>query len=293
MNKRFIVITGPTAVGKTDIAYELDPFLPCEIVNADVGQMYLPLTIGTAKPDIREHAIPHHLFNILREPINFTVQQYRQSLLAVMQEIWQRNKIPVIVGGSGFYIKSIFYPPASDNFSQSELVGGSWQELQAVDPKRAAQLHPNDQYRIDRALQIWRTTGKPPSDFVPALMPPAPFHCYVLIRDRNELYQRIDERVGKMMHAGWIEETKSLLGTPWEQFLIKKKIIGYDIIIDYLHERMSYERMVEVIAQQTRNYAKRQLTLFRSMLKDVGQVVMCSGKTDAEIVQEIVAASRK
>lgn len=292
MEKRFIVITGPTAVGKTDIAYALQQHYPIEIINADVGQMYTPLTIGTAKPDVGHLGIAHHLFNCLNEPTSLTVTEYRRKLVQVLDEVWQRKRMPVVVGGSGFYIRSIFFPPLAQAAPQAS-VHGSWQELHAVDPRRAEQIHPNDQYRIDRALAIWHATGKPPSQAAPQFLSPAPFHCSILIRERAELYQRIDARVIQMLNAGWIEEVKHLIDTPWEPWLAQKKIIGYDSIIAHLRGTLQYDQMVKNIQQHTRNYAKRQMTFFRLLgqqLAPHSSMVMCTGRSDEEIVNCVRSA---
>jgi tRNA dimethylallyltransferase len=303
---RFIIIVGPTAVGKTDIAVALSSDLPIEIINADVGQLYTPLTIGTAKPDWQAQPVPHHLFDVCSAPENFTVLQFRIRVMATMREIWQRGNMPVLVGGSGFYLKSLLFPPHENSVATDDVeLHGDWKDLQAIDPERAKQLHPNDLYRIQRALALWRQTGKLPSTLKPNFAPVAPFDCFILMRDRQELYERIDKRVELMLDAGWIEETKKLLGTPWEPFLMKKKIIGYDFIIQYLHDKMSKAALIAAIAQETRNYAKRQITFFRSFVEqiDVGlqenssidahcSTIMCSGKKDNQIVQELLRALR-
>src|SRR5579859_8042174 len=107
----FLVITGPTGVGKTDFALDLAQHIPSEIINADMGQCYKPLTIGTSKPDWKSQATPHHIFDVLDEPAHFSVTDYREKVLDLIHGIWSRNKLPIIVGGSGFYIKSLFFPP--------------------------------------------------------------------------------------------------------------------------------------------------------------------------------------
>jgi tRNA dimethylallyltransferase len=144
--------------------------------------------------------------------------------------------------------------------------------LQVVDPERAQQIHPNDYYRLNRALAIWRTTGKKPSDMAPVYDPACPYVIHCLSRDRAELYSRIDVRVNEMMHMGWVNEVKHLTGTAWEDFLRTKKIIGYIDILDYLQGDQSTEslhRTICAIQQKTRQYAKRQMTFWRKLQKDL------------------------
>ncbi len=274
MNKKryIIVITGATGVGKTDFALQLGKHMPIEIVNADLGQFYQPLTIGTAKPHWQQEPIPHHLFDIGTIPESFTVTEYKKQLLVCLEDIWQRNKIPVIVGGSTFYIESIFFEPVNpdiikepdiNTLSDSDL----WNQLNIIDPERAAQIHPHDVYRLERALTIWHTTGVKPSLQKPLYNPPAPFLFFHITRDRPELYERINQRVITMLDVGWIEEVKKLLATPWEHFIQTKKFIGYPEIIAFLKDKnpLSYQELVDTIAQRTRNYAKRQETYWKRL----------------------------
>lgn len=267
LRKCIIILYGPTAVGKTDFADQLAIYLPSEIINADLGQFYTPLSIGTAKPDWRSSPIPQHLFDIINEPRAITVSEYRDRVLTCVDEIWSRNNIPILVGGSGFYLRSLFFPPeaGSNEKAQSALLEpeeNRWRQLYEIDPERALSIHPNDLYRINRALSIYFTTGKKPSTQEPRYQPLASY-CFVSItRERQELYSRINSRVTTMLDEGWIQETQRLMETEWERFLLMKKIIGYDDIIKYLHmpehERNRAE-LVDKIAQKTRHYAKRQI----------------------------------
>jgi tRNA dimethylallyltransferase len=147
-----------------------------------------------------------------------------------------------------------------------------WDRLNSIDPQRASMIHPHDVYRLQRALSIWHATGKKPSDYVPVYNPPSSYDVYCLTRERHELYDRIDARVHIMMREGWIDEAKGLLGTPWEDFLRSKKIIGYPDIFDYISGDLSHESMlmmIHAIQQKTRNYAKRQMTFWRKLEKDL------------------------
>lgn len=273
-NQRYIVvITGPTGVGKSALADQLalESQIPIEIINADMGQMYTPLSIGTAKPDLGAAPVPHHLFNILDEPSYYTVVQYRKAVQQLIEEIWQRNALPVIVGGSSFYIQSLFFPPLQEEgiplcqaqeYPQESL----WDVVYAIDPERAAAINKNDTYRLQRALAIWHTTGKKPSALKPIYNPMAPFIFIYVTRDRAELYARINERVQEMLMHGWLQEVQPLLGTAWEAFIHEKKIIGYPDIIDYYRsEQQDRDVLCDAIAQKTRHYAKRQEIFWRRL----------------------------
>jgi tRNA dimethylallyltransferase len=271
-NQFMIVIAGATGVGKTDFALSLAEYLPIEIINADLGQFYQPLTIGTAKPLWQEHPVKHHLFDIFSEPRSCTVMEYRTRALECIHKIWQQKKIPVIVGGSTLYVESIFFEPqqtkTNAEFILNEKISESWDQLNAFDPERAAKIHPNDSYRIKRALAIWQTTGVKPSEQKPIYNPPVDYWFFYLTRDRNDLYKRINERVGLMIDAGWLDEVRSLINTDWQSFIQAKKFIGYPELVDFQIKTLnSYENVLALISQRTRNYAKRQETYFKRLEK--------------------------
>lgn len=281
MNQHLVIITGPTGVGKTDLALRIAHMIPSEIVNADVGQCYTPLTIGTAKPDWREHPVPHHLFDVYDEPRNFTVWEFREKLLAVVAGIFQRQRLPIIVGGSVFYIRSLFFPPEESAVAGDDIADAPdlWEQLSAVDPVRAQKIHKHDTYRIKRALAIWHRTGRAPSSFAPVYNPPHSFTCLIVMREREDLYARINERVGTMIERGWIEEVKGLVGTAWEGFLKRKKIIGYEVIIDYLKQgRGDWDGLIARVQQRTRNYAKRQIIFLRALERDLRAALAREGE---------------
>lgn len=190
----FIIVSGPTGVGKTDLVNDLIAQLPflVEIINGDVGQMYTPLSIGTAKPDLSGE-IKHHLFNILNEPLDYTVAQYRIAVLNVMADLWSRGVVPLIVGGSSFYIQSLFFPPPApigpivldSTYSQTMSNQELWNKLYDADPQRAGAIHPNDRYRVERALGIWQAGGVQPSQARAAFDPPGTCAFFYLMRDRR------------------------------------------------------------------------------------------------------------
>lgn len=300
-NDFFLILCGPTGTGKTDLSYELAKKYPIEIINCDIGQFYKPLTIGTAKPAWKNQVMQHHLFDVIAEPKNFSVTEYRERVETLLQEIWARNALPVVVGGSMFYIKALFFPPLiGQNAKQdvnvtitSELTSKDtmtltskelWEKLFSIDPQRALCLHQNDTYRIKRALDLWHTSGGVlPSSCKPIFKPLAPFHITFIVREREELYARIDERVKVMIKEGWIEEV-AFLSSSWQSFLKQKKILGYPEIISWLQENRASshiipevaiqeckqsETLVQAIQKKTRNYAKRQITFWQSLKRDI------------------------
>ena len=286
MNKQpfMIVIAGSTGVGKTDLALSFGKNLPIEIVNADLGQFYQPLTIGTAKPAWQQESIKHHLFDIFTTPQTFTSLHYKTVLMETLNDIWKRNKIPVIVGGSTFYIESIFfeiaepekiYDPVNKPKIDNLLNVDVWNQLNIIDSERAAAIHPKDYYRINRALDIWRTTGIKPSTLKPHYNPPARYWFFHLTRDRAELYARINERVNQMIDTGWIDEVRALINTEWQPFIESKKFIGYSEIIEFLETNsIARQMVVNDIAQKTRNYAKRQETYWKRLKKKLSDCLV-------------------
>ncbi len=285
-HKSIIFVYGPTAVGKSDYALALAQDLPIEIVNCDVGQFYTPLSIGTAKPDWKNEVVPHHLFDIIDEPRDYTVVEYKKALLTLCEEIWARGSLPVVVGGSGFYIKSLFFPPSkettaltgTDEKFKNETTKELWHQLQTIDPERAQVLHPNDRYRIERSLTLASIERS-----ITSLQPTyedlgVPFLLLCLSREKEELYQRINERTEKMLREGWIDEVSDLQKSLWAPFLKHKKLIGYDIILAALEhpDAYEYEIVVKTIAQKTRHYAKRQITFWRMLQKALAPHVNAS-----------------
>ena len=281
-----LCIFGPTGVGKSDLAEQVAQILPAEIINMDVGQFYVPLTIGTAKPAWQQSSIPHRLFDIIHEPRHLSVTEYRDLVLTIAASIWQQDKVPILVGGSGFYLFSLFYPPRGGTSQESHEVTGTWQDLYDLDPERASRIHPHDFYRINRALRIVHETGKRSSLYQPHFEPIAPFIITMVTRERKDLYQRINTRAQQMINAGWIDEVERLRDTPWERFLLTKKLIGYDDIIHHLNKPPALRddtMLINTIQQKTRQYAKRQLTFERMVYKKLLQEDAFIAKTKSSI----------
>ena len=279
------IVYGPTGVGKTDIACAIASRISAEIVNMDVGQFYTPLSIGTAKPDWRNEPVPHHLFDIINEPSSMSVTEYRALLDGTIKDIIKRGNIPILVGGSGFYLHSLLFP-LKESLSSVEMVAHSmpgedlWQKLYAIDPDRANCIEKSDSYRIARALEIWEQSGKKPTAFRPEYNPLADFSILHISRETAELNNRINTRVIEMMKNGWVQEAENLLGTVWHDFIKHKKIIGYNEIFDFLagsKDEQSYNTMIELISNKTRQYAKRQRTFWRKLEREINHAYRCEG----------------
>lgn len=274
-NGLIFIIFGPTGAGKTDLALRIAEHTPAEIINMDVGQFYTPLSIGTAKPDWHASPVAHHLFDIINKPKHLTVIEYRNKLQPILNTIWRNKKLPIVVGGSGFYLKSLFFPPRMTEIDTSSKEYCSphvdlWKSLQIIDPVRAAQVDKNDIYRIKRALEIWHTTGQLPSAYVPLYKPLANYFLVFATREKYDLYTRINGRVIQMIDNGWVDEVKKLQDTDWVPFIQAKKIIGYDDILRYLAGNQSEQNLlntIKIIQKRTRHYAKRQHTFWRMLEK--------------------------
>jgi len=273
--KRAIVI-GPTGVGKSAFADIFAERIFGEIVNADVCQMYAPLSIGTAKPDLTSVVVPHHLFSCIDVPEAYSVVEFRKKAQNVVDEIEARRKRAVLVGGSGFYLYSLFFPPLyapgskkSPHKSRESDLGSGWIQLNAIDPIRAAAIHPSDTYRIERALEIFEESGCLPSQHKPTFSD-FEAHVFFVERDTAELYQIIDARVDQMIASGWIDEADAL-DALWRAFVRKRNVIGYPELLDYIDGIISLKEATAKIKQLTRNYAKRQGTFNRRFKKLLGQ----------------------
>lgn len=280
-NKFTILISGSTGTGKTEAALQLGKHFPIEIINADIGSFYQNMTIGTAKPNWKQEVVPHHFFDVITNPTSWTAPQFRDKLKNLIQEVWSRGNIPVVVGGSAFYIQSFFYQhydqmdvpddlyASLESYSAQEL----WEQLEAIDPIRAQQLEKNDKYRLVRALAIWHVSKIKPSTCTMNFDPLSSFLFITIQRDRMQLYDKINKRTHVMLQDGWIEEVQQIIqDETWKKFILKKKMIGYDSVIAYLQSLQSkedYEQLVATIQKRTRNYAKRQVTFLKKLNKMV------------------------
>ena len=268
--KETLFIVGPTAVGKTDFSYQLSALSKTAVINCDVGQFYTALSIGTAKPDVLNSPFEHHLFNILDLSEDFNIGRYREKCEQLVLACEKSSTTPLIVGGSLFYAEALFFKHPSRSViahmepTKKEVY--SWDLLNRIDSARALKIHPHDSYRIGRALDVWYTTGTLPSDYTLSFDPISKkSHLFFLTREREDLYERINKRTDFMLQSGWIEEVESLSAES-KYWIKEKRIIGYAEIADYIESRSTdIKRLTEIIAQKTRNYAKRQLTYWTKL----------------------------
>jgi tRNA dimethylallyltransferase len=269
------IIYGPTAAGKTDLAIGLAREISGTMINCDLGQFYMPLSIGTAKPVLDQLDVGHDLFDIVSEPRTFTAAQYAHEATAAIARAYAHNKSPIVVGGSGFYCKSLLFPFKEREEMKTVSIDAnpfySWELLHSIDPHRAQTIHPHDTYRVKRALNIWYETGILPSAYKPEYRSFGPYIFVMLTRERNDLYERIDQRTRDMLD-GWIKEVQ-LLSPAWQEFVLQKKILGYDDMVHFVRngDYGTHARSVlcEIIAKKTRNYAKRQFTFGSMMIRSL------------------------
>ena len=272
-----LAIVGPTACGKSSLALAVAEQLACEIISADSMQVYRGLDIGTAKPDATELAlVPHHLVDVAEPDEDFSVARYQALGREAIACVEARGRLPVVVGGTALYVRALlrdydFAMPGADPELRRELAREAAQhgqaqlraELERVDARAAARIHPNDLRRTIRALEVWRLTGQPLSAtwrsgrlLYDALL-------VGIDLDREVLYRRIDARVDQMVRRGLVEEVRSLVARGFGSWLVSGQALGYKEIAEHLEGRATLEDAVARIKQATRNYAKRQLTWFR------------------------------
>jgi len=305
-NKRTIIfLVGPTAVGKTEIAARLAKKINAEIISCDSMQVYKGMDIGTQKPSLKlRKLVPHHMVDILSPAHQFSAADFRKRALKAVKAIHGKGRIPLVVGGTGLYMKSLIdglfpSPPKDDRlrkklYREAEKIGGGHLhgKLKKIDPYAADKIHPNDLKKIVRALEICYTTGKTVSELKTRTRPLTDefdIELFGLMRPREELYKRIDERVDRMFAQGFLNEVKSLSGKRLS--MTAGQAIGYKEAISFLRKQESKKlvpekagmdcrfrgndnskpypadnmsALKELIKKSTRHYAKRQLTWFRN-----------------------------
>lgn len=264
-----LVLLGPTAVGKTELAIELAKELNTEIVSADSRQVYKYMDIGTAKPSKKEQEdVRHHLIDIVLPSDKFSVADYKREAEKVILDLHNRGKIPFLVGGSGLYIRSVvdglFQSPEPDYDLRKKLkeearINGNlflYEKLKSVDKETADRLHPNDIFRIIRALEVFEKTGQPISRLQKERTQKPDYNVLMigLNRERNELYSLIEKRVDKMIESGLVKEVENLSISHG---------LGYAQILGFLKNEYSLEHAVYLFKRDTRRFAKRQMTWFR------------------------------
>lgn len=280
--EKVIVLIGPTASGKTATSIELAKRINGEIVSADSMQIYKYMDIGTAKPDINERrGIKHYLLDEVTPDEEFSVARFRVLALKYIEEILKKGKTPIVTGGTGLYINSLVY---NINFSETicdpelreklkkeaEEKGNIYlhDKLKQIDPEAAEKIHINDLKRIIRAIEVYEHTKKPISYHQKISRQNPPIYDFIIIGlrvDRKILYQRINDRVDRMIQAGLIEEVKKLAGMGYKKTDTAMQGLGYKEIMAYLDGEISLDEAIYIIKRDTRHYAKRQYTWFNRM----------------------------
>lgn len=277
MSSKLIVITGPTAAGKTNLSIELAKSLKAEIFSADSRQFYRELNIGVAKPEPHElDAVPHHFINShsVHEPLS--AGAYEKEALALLRKYFEHREYGLLVGGSGLYIKAVCeglhnFPDPDEEIRNSlnqqfekEGIRSLVEELVKHDPERADSIDMQNPRRVIRALELWRTTGKTYADFINSQVKSRPFELlyFGLNWPRPVLYERINKRCELMLHQGLLNEVKQLQAY---RHLGPLQTVGYREFFDYLDGAVSFQVAVEKFKQHSRNYAKRQLTWFNGI----------------------------
>lgn len=275
-----IILTGPTAVGKTALSIKLAKAIDGAIISADSMQVYRGMDIGSAKITKEEmDGVDHYLIDVLDPDEEFHVVRFQEMAKAAMDEIYQKGQIPILTGGTGFYIQSVLYD--IDFTSQDEdtvfrnrledLANQQGNEvlhamLKAVDPVSAEKIHANNRKRVIRALEFYEKTKTPISEHNEAEASkesPYAFCYFVLNDDREKVYERIEMRIDMMLQAGLIEEVKSLREKGYHKSMVSMQGLGYKEILSYLEGEITVEEAIYILKRDTRHFAKRQLTWFR------------------------------
>jgi tRNA dimethylallyltransferase len=282
-----LILTGPTASGKSRLGVELAVRLGAEILSMDSMAVYRGMDVGTAKPSSADRArVPHHLIDVLDPWESASVAWWLEEAVRCCQEVEARGKRVLVVGGTPLYLKALlcglFDGPPADETVRQRLTGeadaegnlGLHHRLAAVDPVSAARLHPNDVRRVIRALEVWELTGKPISawqqqwrtpDGVPPATSAVPDRCLCLDVPRETLYNRIDARVHKMIDAELLEEARALRRLERPVSREARQALGYKELFDHLEGKMGLEEAIRQIQTRSRQFAKRQLTWFRHL----------------------------
>lgn len=274
-----LVICGATASGKTSLAVECAKKLNTEIISADSMLVYKGLDIGTAKPTVFERqGIPHHLIDVVAPNESFSVSDYEDMALPIVERLLAEGKTPIICGGTGFYINALLYKSQFGNVGANAEIRKKYEDLlnekgktylhsllREKDPESAEKLHENDVKRVVRALEIYDMTGKPKSQQQDLPVPRFPFLAVSIDYPRDRLYSRIDQRVEQMFSAGLLEELERIQNDGVALTAQCMQGIGYKEIVEGQATGQTQEEIKEIIKKNTRNYAKRQITFFKRM----------------------------
>lgn len=296
---KVVIIAGPTGIGKTAVAIRVAQRFGGEIVNADSMQIYRKMDTGTAKPTPEEQAlVKHHLIDIINPDQPFDAVRFADMAGKIITQLVEKQILPLVVGGTGLYIKALVHGLFRENSSDPEVrkelhqiaeTHGPehlYRNLKQIDPATADRLHPNDTFRIIRALEVYRITGAPISDFHNThRFSDRPYRTLKigLDMDRKTLYDRINSRVEAMIDEGLAEEVKQLLVIGYSAELKSMQSIGYRHMTDFIEGRLEWDEALDTMKRDTRRYAKRQLTWFR---KDA-EMIWFHPEQENEIAEKI------
>lgn len=275
-----LAIFGPTASGKSALAFELACRMNAEIISCDSVLVHRGFDVGSAKPPAHERArVPHHLIDVVDANEPWDTGRWAKAAHAAILDVLARGRLPIVVGGTGLYWRALI----SDNFhgdlpsspeirARLDMLPSAvlWQRLHEVDAKRAAEIHPNDRYRLIRALELLELLGKPLRE-LPPMRAPSAFEWRTVYLDppRALLHERIKQRTTAMLEAGLISEVEGLLAQGVPETSKPMQSIGYREVVDFLRGRLSRDELHDAIAAATRQYAKRQCTWFRKLQPDL------------------------
>ena len=308
--KKIIAVVGPTASGKSALALELAKQYDGEIVSCDSMQIYKRMNIGTAKPTADElSAVRHHLIDVVEPTESFSCEDYVKLASGAIDDICARGKLPIICGGTGLYLDALLRggvsAPSVDTSEiraklcarlEREGIGSIYDELNQVDPESAKAIHPNNEKRVIRALEIYLATGRTKSELDRESKSfESPYDAtvaYLTFGDRELLYSRIDRRVDMMVSEGLIEEARALMNEGvFEVNRTASQAIGYKELFNFLDGRESLECALETLKRSTRRYAKRQITWFAA--KDYALPLRVDEDSDIKTFEEIVNNAKK
>ncbi|RKQ37557.1 tRNA (adenosine(37)-N6)-dimethylallyltransferase MiaA [Oceanobacillus halophilus] len=281
MKKTVIAIMGPTAVGKTNLSIEVAKRFGGEVISGDSMQIYRGMDIGTAKITKDEmEGIPHHMIDIKEPDEGFSVADFKEYVQRYIEEVSSRNKLPIIVGGSGLYIQAALYDYNFSTQKRNEFITRKLEKrmeeegplplykyLEKIDPVQAEKIHPNNYRRVIRALEIYETTGMSMTEYQKNQTAESPYNLVLigLEMDRAELYKRINLRVDQMINSGLLKEVKTLIGKGYSKSQ-SMNAIGYKEFIPYFEGEQSLEECIEILKRNSRRFAKRQYTWFKNKM---------------------------
>ena len=306
MKRPLVILTGPTAVGKTKASIRLAKAINGEIISADSMQVYKHMDIGSAKikPEEMEGVI-HHLVDVLEPHEEFHVVRFQEMAKQAMEEIYERGHIPIVVGGTGFYIQALLYDidftaDDGDDVYRKELESLAKEKgadhlhnmLEEVDPESAKEIHANNVKRVIRALEFYHLTGEKISvhnQREREKESPYEFRYFVLNDERENLYKRIDARVDQMMEEGLVEEVRALKNKGYYKEMVAMQGLGYKEMFEYLDGEITLEEAVYKIKRDTRHFAKRQITWFKREKDVIWLNKQDYGYNEDELLQAILA----